>query len=68
MTILPSLMMGDGATRGFTVNAIADPALTLDLVLIEPARQSLAPAAALFLAMLEEEARRISAMWEHQES
>jgi len=68
VTILPSLMMGDGATRGFTVNPIVDPALTLDLVLIEPARQSLAPAAALFLAMLEDEARRISAMWEHQES
>jgi DNA-binding transcriptional LysR family regulator len=69
-TILPSLMMDHGATRGFSVNTIVDPALTLDLVLIEPARRTLAPAAAFFLEMLEEEARRISAVWEwaHQET
>jgi hypothetical protein len=33
-------------------------------MLIEPARRTLAPAAALFLGMLEQEARRISAPWE----
>jgi LysR family nitrogen assimilation transcriptional regulator len=64
VTILPALMMDAGATEGFIVNPLADPPLTLDLVLIEPARRSLAPAAALFLGMLEEEARRISAVWE----
>lgn len=70
VTILPALMMDRGATQGFSVNPIADPALTLDLVLIEPARKMLAPAAALFLEMLEQEARRISAVWDgtHQES
>lgn len=70
LTILPALMMGPGATQGFTVNPIVDPALTLDLVLIEPARRTLASAAALFLEMLEQEARRISALWEspHQET
>jgi LysR family nitrogen assimilation transcriptional regulator len=74
VTILPALMMGQGAgydtSQGFTVNPVADPPLTLDLVLIEPARRTLAPAAALFLEMLEEEARRISAVWEgaYQES
>jgi LysR family nitrogen assimilation transcriptional regulator len=64
VTILPALMMAAGSTQGFTVNPIVDPALTLDLVLIEPARRTLAPAAALFLGMLEEEARLISAAWE----
>ena len=64
VTILPALMMAAGSTQGFTVNPIVDPALTLDLVLIEPARRMLAPAAALFLGMLEEEARLISAAWE----
>lgn len=64
VTILPALMMADGASQGFAVNRIVDPALTLDLVLIEPARKMLAPAAALFLTMLEEEARQISAVWE----
>lgn len=69
VTILPALMMGPGATLGFAVNPIVDPDLTLDLVLIEPARRTLAPPAALFLGMLEQEARRISAVWErpHQE-
>lgn len=64
VTILPSLMMDGDATRGFNVNPIVDPRLTLDLVLIEPARRSLAPAAAIFLEMLEQEARRISAYWD----
>jgi hypothetical protein len=52
------------------VNRLIDPALTLDLVLIEPARRTLAPAAARFLSMLEEEARAISSPWEgaYQES
>jgi LysR family nitrogen assimilation transcriptional regulator len=70
VTILPALMMAAGSTRGFSVNPLVDPALTLDLVLIEPARRTLAPAAALFLAMLEQEAARISAVREaaYQES
>jgi DNA-binding transcriptional LysR family regulator len=70
VTILPALMMAAGSTEGFAVNPLIDPALTLDLVLIEPARRTLAPAAALFLEMLEQEARRISAVWEgaYQES
>jgi len=64
VTILPALMMADGAREGFVVNPIVDPALTLDLVLIEPARRTLVPAASLFLDLLEEEARRISAAWD----
>ncbi len=70
VTILPALMLDGDATRGFDVNPIADPRLTLDLVLIEPARRTLTPAAAIFLDLLEQEARRISAVWEqaYQES
>lgn len=70
VTILPSLMLDGDATRGFNVNPIVGPRLTLDLVLIEPARRALAPAAAIFLDLLEQEARRISAIWEeaYQES
>lgn len=63
VTILPALMMGEAATRdgirAFTVHPVVDPDLTLDLVVIEPARKTLGPAAALFLSMLEEEARRV---------
>ncbi|WP_158925751.1 LysR family transcriptional regulator [Acidisphaera sp. S103] len=70
LTILPALMMEAGSTQGFSVNPVVDPPLSLDLVLIEPARRTLAPAAALFLGMLEQEARRISVVWEaaYQES
>jgi DNA-binding transcriptional LysR family regulator len=64
VTILPALMMAAGSTGGFAVVPLRDPPLTLDLVLIEPARRTLAPAAALFLGMLEDEARRISVVWE----
>jgi DNA-binding transcriptional LysR family regulator len=57
VTILPALMMGEAAgSQVFSVHPVADPDLTLDLVLIEPARKALAPAASAFLAMLEEQA------------
>jgi LysR family nitrogen assimilation transcriptional regulator len=64
VTILPALMMEAGSTQGFSVSPVVDPPLSLDLMLIEPARRTLAPAATLFLGMLEDEARRISAAWE----
>jgi LysR family nitrogen assimilation transcriptional regulator len=64
VAVLPALMLATGTTARFAVNPIVDPRLSLDLVLIEPARQTLSPAAALFLGMLEEEARQISAVWE----
>ncbi|MBU6498069.1 MAG: LysR family transcriptional regulator [Rhodospirillales bacterium] len=64
LAILPALIMGPESGAGFTVNPIVDPPLNLDLVLIEPAHRELAPAAALFLDLLAEEARRLSAAWE----
>jgi DNA-binding transcriptional LysR family regulator len=64
VTVLPAVIMGDSAPPLFTANPIEDPRLTLDLVLIEPARKPLAPAAELFCQMLEEEAARLSSLWE----
>jgi len=64
VTVLPAVIMGDSARPLFTANPIEDPRLSLDLVLIEPARKPLAPAAELFREMLEQEAARLSRLWE----
>jgi LysR family transcriptional regulator, nitrogen assimilation regulatory protein len=65
VSILPALMMASEArSRIFTVNPVAAPAFSLDLVLIEPSRRPMAPAAQAFLAMLEEESQRINRSWE----
>ena len=59
VTILPGLMMAERDTsRQFTVNPIVAPPFGLDLVLIEPSRRPMSPAAQAFLAMLEEESTR----------
>jgi DNA-binding transcriptional LysR family regulator len=66
MTILPAVMMADGEEGGqrrFTLSPLADPPLGLDLVLIEPARRAIGPEAAVFLAVLREEAARVNARW-----
>jgi DNA-binding transcriptional LysR family regulator len=65
VTILPGTMMvSDIEQRELTINPLADPALALDLVLIEPSRRPLAPAAEAFLEILAEEARRLDARWQ----
>jgi DNA-binding transcriptional LysR family regulator len=65
VSILPALMMATEArSRIFTVNPVAAPAFSLDLVLIEPSRRPMTPAAQAFLAMLEEESQRINRSWE----
>ncbi|MCS0496292.1 LysR family transcriptional regulator [Ancylobacter sp. MQZ15Z-1] len=71
VAILPGLMMAEEAERArssdltgrFTVNPIADPALVMDLVLIEPARRPLGPVAAAFLDVLAQETARIGRVW-----
>lgn len=68
VAILPGVMMAAEASareapRLFTVNPLAEPPLPLDLVLVEPARRALSPAAAAFLSVLEEETRRRNAVW-----
>jgi hypothetical protein len=57
------MMVSDIEQRELTINPLADPALALDLVLIEPSRRPLAPAAEAFLEILAEEARRLDARW-----
>ena len=69
MSILPGVMMaGDIASPAFTVNPIVDPSLSLDLVVIEPSRQSMRPAAATFFTVLAEETRRLNALEMRQQS
>jgi DNA-binding transcriptional LysR family regulator len=63
--ILPALMMDaeEPAPRRFSVAPLADPPLLLELVVIEPARQALPPAAAAFCDMLEAESARLNDQW-----
>jgi len=63
-TILPAVLVGDQVGPALEAHALRDPALTLDLVRIEPARRALAPAAQAFSALLQEEAARLSALWD----
>ena len=65
VAILPALMMAtETRQRLFTVNPIVSPAFSLDLMLIEPSRRPMAPAAQAFLQMLEDESARIIQSWE----
>ena len=64
LTILPGIMMAiDDPARRLKVAPIDDPPMVLDLVLIEPSRRPLAPAAQAFLDALEAEALRLNARW-----
>ena len=61
VAILPSIMMAeDAAGSALQANRIVDPSFELDLVLIEPARRTMAPAARAFLAILEDESARLN--------
>lgn len=65
VAILPALIMAtEMKSRLFTVNPIVRPAFSLDLVLIEPSRRPMAPAAQVFLHMLETESTRINRAWQ----
>lgn len=64
VSILPAIMMAsEPEPERFAINPLVSPTLVLDLVLIEPARKTLSPVAAAFLALLEEEAIRINERW-----
>ncbi|MDB5642416.1 MAG: transcriptional regulator, LysR family [Hyphomicrobiales bacterium] len=63
-TILPAVLVGDQVGPALQARPLGDPGLTLDLVRIEPARRPLAPAAQAFNALLQEEAARLSALWD----
>jgi LysR family nitrogen assimilation transcriptional regulator len=65
VAVLPGLMMAGDAREGpYVVNPLASPALSTDLVLIEPVSRTLSPAAAAFLALLEREAARLDEVWQ----
>lgn len=64
--ILPGIMMGAGDDSGpwrLTASPLADPPLTLDLVLIEPSRHAMPAVAEAFLEVLEEEAIEANRPW-----
>jgi DNA-binding transcriptional LysR family regulator len=64
VAVLPGIMMAieEGAPP-LTVNPLADPALALDLVLIEPSRRAMSPPAQAFLTVLEAESQRLNERW-----
>jgi hypothetical protein len=57
------MMAADIARRSVTINPIVEPVFTLDLVLIEPSRRAMSPAAQSFLAMLQVESERLEEPW-----
>ncbi len=64
LTIVPGVMMANvepGAR--WTVGRLEQPSLTVDLMLIEPAKRPLSPATLIFLQVLEEETARVDAVW-----
>ena len=64
VTVLPGLMMsGEVERRSLTVNPIIDPPLSLELVLIEPARRAMSEPARAFLDVLEAETANVNACW-----
>ncbi len=64
VTVLPGIMMAaEDEPARLVINPLCSPPMMLDLMLIEPLRCTMSPAAAAFLAILEEEGRRINACW-----
>ncbi|HXF52542.1 MAG TPA: LysR family transcriptional regulator [Hyphomicrobiaceae bacterium] len=64
VTILPGVMMSsDVERRQLRINPLAAPPLSLELVLIEPARRVMSEAAKAFLTVLKEETIAVNACW-----
>ena len=65
VAILPGIMMVSDVERPLlTINPIVEPVLPVDLVLIEPSRRVLSPAARAFVEMLQQETGRLNAVWD----
>lgn len=65
VAILPGIMMADEIPDGrLKVLPLAEPELHLDLVLIEPSRRPMSPAALAFLEGLEAETQRLLGLWD----
>jgi LysR family transcriptional regulator, nitrogen assimilation regulatory protein len=64
VTILPGIMMvSDVEQPLLTINPIVEPAMTVDLMLVEPLRRVLSPAAEAFVQMLRDETGRLNEVW-----
>jgi LysR family transcriptional regulator, nitrogen assimilation regulatory protein len=64
VTVLPGIMVADDREpRLFHVHPIVDPPFSLDLVLIEPSRRPMSPAAKAFLDTLESETLKLNRRW-----
>lgn len=64
VTILPGVMMARDRTPGrFTINPLAAPPLSLDLVAIETRRRALSPAGRAFQDMLRDATMQQGAVW-----
>ncbi|HEY7384573.1 MAG TPA: LysR family transcriptional regulator [Beijerinckiaceae bacterium] len=64
VTILPGIMMVSDVERPrLTINPIVDPGLSVELVLIEPSRRVLSPAAKAFVDTLQYETERMNTVW-----
>jgi LysR family nitrogen assimilation transcriptional regulator len=64
LTIVPGIMMADELTQGrWSVQPLADPPLTVELMLIEPSKRPLDAATGAFLQILEAETNRINTDW-----
>jgi DNA-binding transcriptional LysR family regulator len=64
LAILPGIMMvPEIERRRLTLSVLAQPALNLNLVRMEPARNPLSPVAEAFCACLQAEAQRVNARW-----
>jgi LysR family transcriptional regulator, nitrogen assimilation regulatory protein len=64
VTILPGVMMAREIEPGrFDIGPLAEPPLTLDLVLIESSHREMSPAAQAFADLLSEETARLNGSW-----
>ena len=62
VTVLPKVMTARDLGPGLRANLIVGPSLSLDLVLVEPARRPMSPAAGAIFALLEEETAALNAL------
>lgn len=64
VTILPGVMMAREVEPGrFDIGPLAEPAMTLDLVLIESPHRKMTPAAQAFAELLSQETARLNGSW-----
>jgi LysR family nitrogen assimilation transcriptional regulator len=64
VAILPGIMMANDSAQGpFSVNPLAEPPMSLDLVFIESPQHVMSPAVAAFCAALEAETTKANSVW-----